>query len=124
MTHELRLRRYQALLALLEQLNSAAPSEPLAEALDTLLDATSASAAAAFDRNTEGGPSAERRLQAELAARPVKLLEALAALAERCLSSTKTVRLADVRRDRDGIEGAEEFATLGAHAALAVPILG
>jgi signal transduction histidine kinase/CheY-like chemotaxis protein len=124
MTPELRLRRYQALLSLLERLNSAMPSEPLAEALDTLLDASSATAAVAFDRDTAGGPSAERRLQPELGARPVKLLKALAALAERSLSTTRAVRLADIRRDVDGIEGAEELATLGAHAALAVPILG
>lgn len=124
MTPELRLRRLDALLSLLNRRHSASTSERLGDALDALLDATPATAAAAFDRDTAAGPSAERRLRPGHGVQPEVLLQALAALAERSLSTSGPVRLADVRLDRDGIEGAEEFAALGAHAALAVPIVG
>src|SRR5690349_4888677 len=124
MTPDLRLRRLDALLSLLNRLHSAPASQRLGDALDALLDATPASAAAAFDRNTQGEPCAERRMRPGHTDESPSLLRALATLAERCLSTSSSVRLSDVRRDCDGIEGAEEFVSLGARTALAVPIVG
>jgi signal transduction histidine kinase/ActR/RegA family two-component response regulator len=124
MSQELRRRRLDTLLGLLARAHAGKSDERFDDALDALLDATPATAAAAFGRDTGSGPSAVRRLPPALALKPDGLAPALANMAERCLSTAAVVRLSDVRRDQDGIHGAKEFMSLGAHAALAVPIAG
>ncbi|HWA74786.1 MAG TPA: ATP-binding protein [Polyangiaceae bacterium] len=124
MSQELSRRRLDTLLGLLAGATAGQPGERLDDALDALLDATPATAAAAFDRDTASGPSAARRLPPLFALKPDRLTAALANLAERCLSTSAVTRLSDVRRDQDGVDGAQEFARLGAHTALGVPIAG
>ena len=121
MSPELRLRRLDALSALMKRFLG--PREDrLGDALDTLLDATSASAAAAFDRDLEAGPVAVRRLPAAGEPGSEALLKAFTALAERALTTSATVLLSDVSRDVDSIDEAQAIEWLGARAGLALPV--
>jgi two-component system NtrC family sensor kinase len=124
MSPELRLRRLDALAALLSRLHHGSPAERLEDALDALLDATTATGAAAFDRDPPAGPRAERRLELRIGADPARLRRGLTELAERALSSAAPVRLNDAHVDFSGVAETEAFLEIGANAALAVPLLG
>lgn len=123
MSPELRLRRLNALSALLLRTRTGAAGGRAEDALDALLDASAATAAAAFDRDPSAGARATRRLEPRAGVDFERVQRGLVALAERALSTGASVRLNDVRFAFSGISDTEAFLSLGARAALAVPLL-
>jgi signal transduction histidine kinase/CheY-like chemotaxis protein len=92
------------------------------ECLDALLNGTSAKSAIAFAMDERLELVADRGLDASR--RPLSaLLRGAAAFAERCLSTRKPAKSADLRVDRDGVDDAGEFLALGASCVLSLPVL-
>ncbi len=123
MSPELRLRRLDALSALMKRFLEPR-EERLGDALDTLLDATPASAAAAFDRETNAAPLASRRLPQAHQPHAEAIARAFGAIAARVLATSSQVLLSDVERDTLDIEGVRALLGIGARAALAIPLYG
>ncbi|MEO8902299.1 MAG: HAMP domain-containing sensor histidine kinase, partial [Polyangiaceae bacterium] len=118
----LRLQRLDALYSLSSRLTGD-PGCLLADALDALVEATKARAAAAFTLNSGLESVAERRLGDRGGPELLVLRRALSTIAQRALSTRRPVLLADFRLDREGIDDAGEILALGARTALAVPVL-
>lgn len=116
MSPSLRLRRLDALSALLEQCSADRAGQRLADALDAILDASPATAAAAFGGDG-GAPLATRRCEAA----GERALNAIAALAARGASAADGFCVADL--ERSDLPDAAVLGALGAGAALAVPLV-
>ena len=95
----------------------------LGDSLDALLDSLRARAAAAFTLDPGLESIAERGLGDRGGPELVVLRRALATIAQRALSTRRSVVLGDLGRDREGIDDAGEILALGARTALAVPVL-
>ncbi len=118
----MRLQRLDALHSLSNRL-AGEPSGLLGDALDTLLETTKARAAAAFTLESGLSSIAERRLGDRGGPELVVLRRALSTIAQRALSTRRSVLLGDLGGDREGIDDAGEILALGARAVLAVPVL-
>jgi len=103
---------------------SAAETRPLDAALDAALSGTGAVAGAAFARGGKLVPTTTRGLGSRARSTSSALSRGLRALADRALSSAAPARLADVDRDREGIDDAREIKKIGARTALALPLIG
>ncbi len=119
----LRLKRLDALRNLALRLTAESASGYLGDCLDALLEGSSAKGALAF---TADGPleiAADRRLDHATHRPLAALLRGAAAFAERCLSTRKPAKSANLHADRDGVDDAGEFIARGAACVLAVPVL-
>ena len=119
----LRLQRLDALHGLSVRLAAESTKGLLDDAVDALLDSLRARAAAAFTLDPGLQSIAERGLGDRGGPELVVLRRALSTIAQRSLSTRRSVLLADLGRDREGIDDAGEILALGARAALAVPVL-
>lgn len=120
-TQALRLTRLEILSQLSEQLAGESGGF-YGECLDALRQGTSAKAAVAFVKDTHLTLVADRGLDGLRRPRAA-LLRGAGAFAERCLSTRKPARSADLRQDRDGVDDAGEFLALGANCVLSLPVL-
>src|SRR5882724_2291974 len=118
----LRLQRLDALHGLSSRL-SGESGGLLGDALDSLLDATKARAAAAFALDAGLESVAERRLGDRGGPELLVLRRALSTIAQRALSTRRPVLLGDLGMDREGVDDAGEVLALGARTALALPVL-
>jgi CheY-like chemotaxis protein len=118
MSPALRLQRLEALAALVAGFSSS-DSGFLDDALDALVEATSARAAAAFANDGGLQPRAERRLGDPLGVALSGLTAALRALADRALQARQTLRVVDLAAE--GTDGLD-FSALSARCALCVPL--
>lgn len=118
----LRLTRLDVLHDLSQRLSGESVGGYFGECLDALLSGSSAKIGVAFALDERLELVADRGLDASR--RPLSaLLRGASTLAERCLSTRKPVKSADLRVDRDGVDDAGEFLALGAPSVLAVPVL-
>src|SRR4051812_35390449 len=123
MNPHLRLQRLEALHRLSERLAGESSGGLLGDSLDALLDSLRARAAAAFTLDPGLQSVAERGLGDRGGPELVVLRRALATIAQRALSTRRSIVLGDLRSDREGNDDAGEILALGARAALAVPVL-
>jgi len=123
MNPQLRLQRLDALHALSGRLANESSGGLLGDSLDVLLESTRARAAAAFTLDPGLESIAERGLGDRGGPELVVLRRALSTIAQRALSTRRTILLTDLGRDREGIDDAGEILALGARTALAVPVL-
>jgi signal transduction histidine kinase/ActR/RegA family two-component response regulator len=119
----LRLQRLDALHTLSGQLARESSGSLLGDSLELLLGTMRARAAAAFSSDPGLNSIAERGLGERGGPDLFVLRRALSTIAQRALSTRRTLLLADLGRDREGIDDAGEILALGARTALAVPVL-
>lgn len=122
MSFVIRQRRLDALAALSKRFAEESDGGLLGDCLDTLLETTAARAGAAFTLDGTLDPAAERRLSSRLGPAGDALRRALHTVAERATSTRRSVRIEDLRADREGVDDAGELIALGLCAVLAVPI--
>jgi CheY-like chemotaxis protein len=120
MSPALRLRRLDAILALLSRA-VASGGRRLDDALDALLDAIPALFAVAFSAEQGPEPVCERRIDGASGTKPGSLRHALFRLASTA-SSTGEARLWDLRHDPGVTDDARALVASGARAAIAVPL--
>ena len=123
MNPQLREQRLDALYGLSGRLASESSGGLLGDALDSLQDGMRARAAAAFTLDPGLQSIAERGLGDRGGPELIVLRRALSTIAQRALSTRRSVLLRDFGRDREGIDDAGEILALGARTALAVPVL-
>jgi signal transduction histidine kinase/ActR/RegA family two-component response regulator len=119
----LRQQRLDALHTLSGRLASESSGGLLADSLDVLLATMRARGGAAFSLAPGLESVAERALGDRGGPELLVLRRALSTIAERALSTRRTVLLADLGCDREAIDDAGEILALGARAALAMPVL-
>lgn len=119
----LRLQRLDALHSLSARLMGESTGGLLGDALDRLIDALRARAAAAFNLDPTLVSVAELGLGDRGGPELVVLRRALSTIAQRALSTRRSVLLRDLGQDREGIDDAGEILALGARTAFALPIL-
>ena len=119
----LRLQRLDALHGLSVRLANESTGGLLGDSLDALVDSLRARAAAAFTLDPGLQSIAERGLGDRGGPELLVLRRALSTIAQRSLSTRRPILLADLGRDREGIDDAGEILALGARTALAVPVL-
>ena len=95
----------------------------LGDTVDVLLETMRARAAAAFALDPGLSSIAERGLGDRGGPELLVLRRALSTIAQRALSTRRVLLLADLGRDREGVDDAGELLALGARTALAVPVL-
>jgi signal transduction histidine kinase/ActR/RegA family two-component response regulator len=118
----LRLTRLDVFHDLSQRLAGESVGGYFGECLDAILSGTSARSAIAFAMDDRLELVADRGLDASR--RPLSaLLRGAGAFAERCLSTRKPAKSADLRLDRDGVDDAGEFLALGATCVLSLPVL-
>ncbi|HXK20709.1 MAG TPA: hypothetical protein VNG33_23020, partial [Polyangiaceae bacterium] len=122
MSQVLRLTRLDVLHDLSQRLAGESVGGYFGECLDAMLRGTSARSAIAFAWDERLELVADRGLDSSR--RPLSaLLRGAGAFAERCLSTRKPAKSADLRSDRDGVDDAGEFLALGATCVLSLPVL-
>ena len=119
----LRLQRLDALHALSGRLAIESSGGLLGDSLDVLVETMRARAAAAFTLDPGLESIAERGLGDRGGPELVVLRRALSTIAQRALSTRRTILLGDLGQDREGVDDAGEILALGARSALAVPVL-
>jgi signal transduction histidine kinase/ActR/RegA family two-component response regulator len=119
----LRLQRLDALHSLSGRLASESGGDLLGDSLDVLLETLRARAAAAFTHDPGLESIAERGLGDRGGPELIVLRRALSTISQRASSTRRVILLNDLGRDREGIDDAGELLALGAHTALAVPVL-
>lgn len=119
----LRQQRLDALYSLSSRLVAESSGSLLGDALDRLLDAMRARAAAAFNLDPALVSVAELGLGDRGGPELIVLRRALGTIAQRALSTRRTVLLPHLGQDREGIDDAGEILALGARTALAIPVL-
>src|SRR3954469_19217792 len=118
----LRLTRLEVFHDLSQRLAGESVGGYFGDCLDAILTGTSAKSAIAFALDERLELVADRGLDASR--RPLSaLLRGASTFAERCLSTRKPAKSADLRGDRDGVDDAGEFLALGARWWLSLPIL-
>jgi len=119
----LRLQRLDALHTLSNRLASESSGGLLGDSLDVLFESMRARAGAAFTLDQGLESISERGLGDRGGPELFVLRRALNTIAQRALSTRRTVLLSDLGHDREGIDDAGELLALGARTALAIPVV-
>lgn len=119
-----RRRRLESLLILAARLSSESSGGVLGDAIDLMLDATSACAGAAFSVSESVDQVAERGFSSEDASRSASALRAaLRKMAERAADARRPLWLADLKAETSATPELIELLARGSTALLAVPIV-
>lgn len=111
-------QRLEVLAALIDEVGRPG-ADPIEAALDALVDATPARAAAAYANDGRAVPRAERRLGDPISFRSSRMPAALRELSDRAFGAGRSQCWIDVG---DGAEPVPDFSSLGARCVLCVPL--